>query len=121
LSHRPIPGTEMLRVPTGADHARAIVEFKWDGLSFLTRMARDYGDIAQVRLGLEKFFEVAHPDYIRYALVFGHHNYMKAHAYQSMKLFLGNALLVSEGEVHRRHRREVRLLPLRRRAARVHR
>ncbi len=93
--------------PKGDEHTRAIAEFKRDGLAFLTRMAEEYGDIVQFRLGLEKVFEVAHPDYIRYALVFGHHNYMKAHAYQSLKMFLGNALLTSEGEVHRRHRRMI--------------
>ncbi len=93
--------------PTGPAHAQALRQFKSDGLGFFTRMASEYGDMVQFRVGLSKSFLASHPAYIREVLVTGHHRYIKASAYQKIRMVLGNALLTSDGEIHRRHRRMI--------------
>lgn len=40
-----------------------------DPLGFLTKLAREYGDVAHVKLGPQHVFLLSHPDYIKDALV----------------------------------------------------
>ena len=74
-------------------------------LPFFQRLAERYGDISYFRLGPQRAFFFNHPDYIKDILVTNHHNFMKGLALQRSKRLLGEGLLTSEGDFHRRQRR----------------
>ena len=79
--------------------------FRRDPLNFFTRLAREYGDVVQFRAGPQRVFLLNHPDYVRDVLVTHHERYHKGRALQRAKRLLGDGLLTSEGEFHRRQRR----------------
>ena len=74
-------------------------------LPFFQSLAERYGDISYFRLGPQQAFFFNHPDYIKDILVTNHHNFMKGLALQRAKRLLGEGLLTSEGDFHRRQRR----------------
>lgn len=82
-----------------------LLHFRRDPLAFLTRLARDYGDVVQVGFGTQQFVLINHPDYIRDLLVTNHRNFHKGRGLERAKALLGNGLLTSEGDFHRRQRR----------------
>jgi cytochrome P450 len=79
--------------------------FRREPLTFLTRLAREYGDVVQFRAGPQRVFLLNHPDYVRDVLVTHHERFHKGRALQRAKRLLGRGLLTSEGEFHRRQRR----------------
>jgi cytochrome P450 len=79
--------------------------FRRDLLKFFARLAREYGDVAQFRAGPQRVFLLNHPDYVRDLLVTHHGSFHKGRALQRSKRLLGEGLLTSEGEQHRRQRR----------------
>ncbi|MGB8506817.1 MAG: cytochrome P450 [Pyrinomonadaceae bacterium] len=82
-----------------------IFAFRRDPLEFLTRLARDYGDITHFKIGPNDFYFLNHPDLIRDVLVTNHDKFHKGRALQRAKRLLGEGLLTSEGEHYRRQRR----------------
>jgi cytochrome P450 len=82
-----------------------LLALRRDPLGFLARVARDYGDLAHFKLGPEEIFLLNHPDYIRDVLVTHNRLFMKGRGLQRAKRLLGEGLLTSEGEFHRRQRR----------------
>src|SRR5918911_3891958 len=74
-------------------------------LGFLERVAREHGDIVYFRMGPQDVYFLNHPDYIKDVLVSHHQNFIKGRALQRSKRLLGEGLLTSEGEFHRRQRR----------------
>ena len=74
-------------------------------LPFFQSLADRYGDISYFRLGPQPAFFFNHPDYIKEILVTNHQNFMKGLALQRAKRLLGEGLLTSEAEFHRRQRR----------------
>ncbi|HEY6843802.1 MAG TPA: cytochrome P450 [Thermoanaerobaculia bacterium] len=76
-----------------------------DSLGFLTRVAREFGDVAHFTFGPQHLYLVNHPDLIRDVLVTKQRAFMKGRALQRTKLLLGEGLLTSEGEFHMRQRR----------------
>jgi cytochrome P450 len=74
-------------------------------LLFFQNLAEQYGDISHFKLGLQEAFFLNHPDFIKYVLVTNHQNFHKGLALQRSKRLLGQGLLTSEGEFHRRQRR----------------
>jgi len=80
-------------------------EFRKDPPKFLTRLAREYGDVVHFKLGPQDMFLLNNPDYIRDVLVTNNRNFVKSRGLEMAKKFLGESLLTSEGEFHRRQRR----------------
>src|SRR5712692_10503527 len=76
-----------------------------DPLAFVSRMAREPGDLVYYRLWRQDVFLAKHPDLIRDVLVTNQHDYAKGAGLQWAKRFLGEGLLTSEGELHTRQRR----------------
>ena len=74
-------------------------------LGFLERVAREHGDIVYFRMGPQDVYFLNHPDYIKDVLVTRQQNFIKGRALQRSKRLLGEGLLTSEGEHHRRQRR----------------
>src|SRR5947209_20101683 len=79
--------------------------FRREPLKFFTRLAREYGDAVQFRAGPQRIFLLNHPDYVRDVLVTHHERFQKGRALQRAKRLLGEGLLTSEGDFHRRQRR----------------
>src|SRR5919199_4650820 len=79
--------------------------FQRDPLNLLTRLAREYGDVVQFRAGTQRVFLLNHPEHVRDVLVTPHERFHKGRALQRAKRLLGEGLLTSEGEHHRRQRR----------------
>jgi cytochrome P450 len=75
-----------------------------DPLGTVLSIARDFGDLAYVRLGPFDVYIVSHPDDIRDVLVTNNRAYMKGRGLQEAKRVLGDGLLTSEGQFHRRQR-----------------
>ncbi|HWS73272.1 MAG TPA: cytochrome P450 [Thermoanaerobaculia bacterium] len=76
-----------------------------DPLGFLTRNAREYGDVSSWTFGPQRVFLFAHPDHVREVLVANDRSFMKGRALQRTKVILGEGLLTSEDPLHRRQRR----------------
>jgi len=74
-------------------------------LPFFQNLAQQYGDISYFRLGPQEAYFLNNPDYIKEVLVTRHHSFHKGLALQRAKRLLGEGLLTSEGEFHRRQRR----------------
>ncbi|HEY9286082.1 MAG TPA: cytochrome P450 [Pyrinomonadaceae bacterium] len=83
----------------------AFLAFRRDPLKFITRLAREHGDVAHFKLGPQHAFMLNHPDLVRDALVTRQDYFHKGRALQRSKRLLGEGLLTSEGEHHRRQRR----------------
>ena len=94
------PGPRRSLIP-----GRQMFSFRRDPLAFLSRLAREYGDIAYFKMGPQRAFFLNHPDYIRDVLVTHHENFHKGRALQRAKRLLGEGLLTSENAHHRRQRR----------------
>ena len=81
------------------------VGFRRDPIRFFMRLARQYGDIVYFHVGPQRVFLLNHPDLIRDVLVTHDSNFVKGRGLERAKLLLGEGLLTSEGELHRRQRR----------------
>jgi len=90
--------------PKGKPVVGNLLEFRRDPLSFLLNAAREHGDIVHLQFGPQSVFLVNNPDHIRDVLVTNNRNFIKSRGLQMAKRFLGEGLLTSEGEFHRRQR-----------------
>ncbi|HEX8162917.1 MAG TPA: cytochrome P450 [Pyrinomonadaceae bacterium] len=79
--------------------------FRRDPLDYLTRLAREHGDIVYFNVGGQRAYLLNHPDLVRDVLVTRQDHFHKGRALQRSKRLLGEGLLTSEGEHHRRQRR----------------
>ncbi len=94
--------------PGGAHRGRQLLgflAFRRDPLNFITRLAREHGDVVHFKMGPQHAFMLNHPDLVRDALVTRQDHFHKGRALQRSKLLLGEGLLTSEGEFHLRQRR----------------
>lgn len=81
--------------------------FRKDPPGYLLQAARAHGDLAYMRLANQSAYLVSHPDWIRDILVTNQANFTKSRMLERAKVLLGEGLLTSEGEFHRRQRRLV--------------
>jgi cytochrome P450 len=79
--------------------------FAADRLGFLTRLARDGGDVATFRIGPYRNWQLSHPEHVREVLVRGAAKVQKGPILQRARLVLGDGLLTAEGDRHRHDRR----------------
>ena len=70
-------------------------------------MARQYGDLVYIPLGRQHLYYVGHPDAIRDVLVTHQNKFKKSRMLERARVLLGDGLLTSEGDQHRRQRRLV--------------
>jgi cytochrome P450 len=76
-----------------------------DPIPFFTELAREYGDAVRIRVGPQTIVLFNHPDLIRELLVTQHRSFHKSLVMKRAKVILGEGLLTSEEEFHRRQRR----------------
>ncbi|MCK9874767.1 cytochrome P450 [Frankia sp. Ag45/Mut15] len=117
-----------LAVPGPADNAIvALRRLRADPLGRLTELAREHGPVVRVASWPVSAYLVAEPDAIADVLVSGHRAYGKGAVrrgpagrrtvVQPLTLLLGEGLLTSAGDVHRRQRRLIQPLFHRQRIA----
>ncbi len=70
-------------------------------------LARTYGRIAHYRLGFSHIVFINEPEFIREILIQQPQNFIKERTQRRMKILLGEGLITSDGEVHKRQRRIV--------------
>ncbi len=80
-------------------------ELRKQPMHFLHGLARQYGPVVRFNVGSFDFYLVDEPDYIREVLVTSNRSFVKGRALEYAKRVLGNGLLTSEGEFHKRQRR----------------
>ena len=83
----------------------SLLEFRRDPLGFIMDLAHNHGDVVHFLLGSNHIYLVTNPEYIKNVLVTDNKNFIKSRGLQMAKRFLGEGLLTSEGEFHRRQRR----------------
>lgn len=91
--------------PSGWFFSAPLFKFRRDPLTFLAAAAREHGDIVHFKIGGQHFFFLNDPELIKDVLVTHHDRFMKGRALQRSKRILGEGLLTSEGDFHRRQRR----------------
>ncbi len=84
-----------------------LFSFRRDSLGFLKKIAAEYGDIVYFRFGPIRIVLLNHPDYIKEVLTTQHRNFIKGRPLEMAKELLGEGLLTSEGEFHKRQSRIV--------------
>ncbi len=77
-----------------------------DPLGFMERLAREYGDVVHFKIGGRHVYLLNHPDDIKDVLVSHYANFIKGRGVARRRdNFLGEGLLTSENNFHRRQRR----------------
>lgn len=74
-------------------------------LETLTQLAREYGDVARLRVGPRDMVVVSDPELIRDILITDARLYAKGRGLDRTRRLLGNGLLTSGGDFHLRQRR----------------
>lgn len=82
-----------------------ILDFRRDPAGFITHCARTYGDVVHMRIAGEHVYLLNHPELIREVLVAQNKSFKKSRALELAKELLGEGLLTSESDFHRRQRR----------------
>ena len=82
-----------------------LLQLRKERINFFVNQQKILGDMYQIKVPTRKVVVVTNPEWIKYVLVDNNKNYGKSFAYDSIKLFLGNGLLTSEGEFWKRQRR----------------
>ena len=84
----------------------ALLAFRRDPLRFLMEAVLNHGDVAQFRLGRVQVCIASRPEHVKHVLIDARAKYdKKTRGYDTLREFLGNGLLTSEGEFWRRQRR----------------
>lgn len=82
-----------------------LFSFRRDSIGFLKKIAHEYGDIVHFKIGPIRIVLLNHPDFIKEVLTTQHRNFVKGRPLEMAKELLGEGLLTSEGEFHRRQSR----------------
>lgn len=96
------------RIPDGKPPALIggnLLHYRRDPLGFLMSNARDYGDIVRILFGKWYGFQINHPDDVQQVLVKQAHKFHKSVIYKAtLSQYLGNGLLISDGDFWKRQR-----------------
>jgi cytochrome P450 len=79
--------------------------FMRDPIGFLTRAAREHGDVVRMKLGNSTTYMLLNPEHMEYVLRTHADNFRKDELTRWLTPLLGQGLLTSEGEFWRRQRR----------------
>lgn len=82
-----------------------MMQLRNERIQFFLQQQKKLGNVYRIVIPTRKVMVVSDPEWIKYILVDNNKNYSKSFAYDSIKVFLGNGLLTSEGEFWKRQRR----------------
>lgn len=91
--------------PKGRPLVGNLLDYARRPLGFLSECSRRYGDVVSLKFPGPPACLLAHPDQIEEVLVKNNRNFIKDRIVRSQLKFLGNGLLLSEGDFWRRQRR----------------
>lgn len=91
--------------PPGSLVLGHLAELWRDPLALFSRCMTGYGPLVRLRVGLESYYVLNHPDLVQHVFVSNSKNYVRSQRDEDYKLVLGNSLLTSEGEEWRRQRK----------------
>jgi cytochrome P450 len=92
--------------PTYKIPGKLIRQFIHDPIKTLSTISQKYGDISYFKLGPNQHvYLINNPDYIEKVLIYDHRNFKKGKRLQAAKALLGEGLVTSEGDFHKRQRR----------------
>src|SRR5690348_4236429 len=91
--------------PSSFVPGRLAFAFARNRIDFLQNAARRFGDVVFFSAGHTSFAFLNHPEYVRDVLVTRHRLFHKGLGLERARVLLGNGLLTSEDERHRRQRR----------------
>ncbi|MBE9102701.1 cytochrome P450 [Vacuolonema iberomarrocanum] len=104
MKTNPCQCQSVLNLP-GPDAVTAVAAYTQDPLGFLTRCAREYGELVPIRLGGNALFcLLTNPEHITHVLK-ERLLFVKAEDVRLLRTILGNGLLTSEGSFWQRQRR----------------
>ena len=95
-----LPPGPKTKIPLGH-----LFSFRRDSIGFLKKIANEYGDIVHFKIGPIRIVLLNHPDFIKEVLTTQHRNFVKGRPLEMAKELLGEGLLTSEGDFHRRQSR----------------
>ena len=81
-----------------------LLALRRDPLTLFARLAAEHGDAVHLRFARQDVLLLSHPDHARELLVTRAASFRKGMALERARVVLGDGLLTSEGEVHRRRR-----------------
>ncbi len=84
---------------------RELLRFRSDPAAYVGDLARRSIDVWNFRAGWRNLFLVNNPELIQNVLITHDWNFIKGRGLRNSKPVLGEGLLTSEGELHRRQRR----------------
>lgn len=84
---------------------RFALAFKRDAIRLIDGIFRAHGDLAYLRMPGRHVYLVNDAEVVKDVLVTNNHKFIKGRALQLFKRLLGNGLLVSEGDFHRRQQK----------------
>ncbi|WP_260399771.1 cytochrome P450 [Peribacillus simplex] len=94
------------KVPKGRLISGHTKEFQTDPIGFLTRLAKEYGEVAKFRFGpFHNVYHISNPDLIKQILVTKQKSFVKSKDFNVLKPLVGEGLLTSEKDFHMRQRR----------------
>src|SRR6186997_887268 len=97
-----LPPGPKTKIPLGH-----LFSFRRDSIGFLKKIAGEYGDIVHFKIGPIRIVLLNHPDLIKEVLSTQHKNFVKGRPLEMAKELLGEGLLTSEGEYHKRQSRTI--------------
>jgi len=97
LNKTKLPPGPKTKLPLGH-----LFSFRRDSIAFLKEIGHTYGDIVHFRIGPLRLVLLNHPDFIKEVLTTHHRNFVKGRPLEMAKELLGEGLLTSEGEFHKR-------------------
>ena len=91
--------------PKGLPFLGSLLDYGRDPLGFLLHTAHEYGDVVRLQFLNHAAYLLNHPDDLERVLVTEQRNFIKSRDYREGLPFLGNGLLVSDGDFWLRQRR----------------
>ena len=85
--------------------SRLVKESRRDPLNFMLKLAREYGDLSTFRVGRDQVYFVNSPEGVRDVFVNHYDNFLKGRGRARGWKLIGQGILLSEGELHKRQRR----------------
>ncbi|MBC6366461.1 cytochrome P450 [Algoriphagus sp. AK58] len=82
-----------------------LLRFRKDSLGFLREIGQEFGDVVHFKMGPLRVVLLNHPEYIREVLSTQQGNFVKGRPLEMAKELLGEGLLTSEGDFHKRQSR----------------
>src|SRR5579875_703629 len=76
-----------------------------DPIKLFEHLQATYGSMSHYRIGSSDVFVVHEPEFIREILINQADKFIKERTQKRMKILLGNGLITSDGEFHKRQRR----------------